>query len=239
MIFQAYLIMFMYFYKMKIISFPISIKHFYNVLLFVILTCFIWACENTPEAPKYIPKGTTINMDSLLNTYHLKNGDIVFRKGLSIESQAVLLADRDGMYSHIGIIILIDSIPYVIHIVPDSLESTPDFAQLEKLNEFFAPKYATIGCVVRVKSKYETQANNAALMALEFYHNKVIFDASYDLSTNDEMYCTELVSKAYLKNGIDLVEGRLSKMYLPFPKHKIIFPTAIINSQYLENIYYF
>lgn len=35
----------------------------------------------------------------------LKTGDIVFRRGGGISSHAVMMADRNGRYSHVGIVV--------------------------------------------------------------------------------------------------------------------------------------
>ncbi len=221
---------------MRILSSPFT----YTILVSIAAICFglVSACDNMDKTTDIdtIENKTT---EQSFEDYKLKNGDLVFRKGLSIESQAVLLADANGIYSHVGIVVFQNKIPYIIHIVPDSMENTIDYAQMEKLNDFFDPKYAVIGCVLRLKLEFENQISNTSDSALKFYNDKVIFDGAYDLVTNDKMYCTELVWKAYKVNNIDLINENLSTINLPLMKNKIIFPSALINSPYMEIIYYF
>ena len=177
--------------------------------------------------------------NQIINTYQLKNGDLVFRKGRSIESQAILMADKTGNYSHVGIVYIIDNEPYVIHITPDSLEQTVDYAKCEKLNQFFDSEYASKGCVLRIDKKYAQIAQNAADSAFVIYKSKVIFDKEYSLETDAEMYCTELVLKSYQKNDIQLISIEHNARAIPFFNNKIIFPSAFFKCSYLEKMYYF
>ena len=177
--------------------------------------------------------------NQLLSTFHLKNGDIVFRKGLSLESQAVLMADVNGDYSHVGIVQIIDKMPYVIHIEPDSLETTIDYAKCEKLSTFFNPDYASIGCVMRIKEMYSEKANLAVDTANAFLIKKISFDEAYDLETIDKMYCTEFIWKAFELNGIHLIDVKKNTVFIPLLKNKVILPSSLFYSSYLDKVYYF
>ncbi|MCK4408266.1 MAG: hypothetical protein KAV44_11365, partial [Bacteroidales bacterium] len=57
------------------------------------------------------------NVNNLNCDLVVKNGDLVFRKGRSIASRVVLITDRASSYSHVGVIYMLNEIPYVIHTV--------------------------------------------------------------------------------------------------------------------------
>lgn len=174
-----------------------------------------------------------------LDTLKIMDGDLVFRKGFSIESQAVLLADVHGDFSHVGIIHLQNDTPFVIHVVPDSIENSIDYTLMEKLTDFFHPNYAAKGCIMRINPIYETTAKSSADTAFKFYKKRISFDGSYDLLTDDKMYCTELIWKAYRLNSIDLVKDNMNELNIPLIKNKIIFPSALTNCSLFHKIYYF
>ena len=204
----------------------------------IITLIFLLACNHNVEnnIPTYIDK--TNNNDSL-NSYILQDGDIVLRKGNSIESETVSLVDGNGKYSHIGIIAFQDSIPYVIHIVPDSINSTIDYCLFQELTTFFAPENARFGCVLRINKNNKHYASIASKNAMTFYKNRIIFDKKYNMKSDSEMYCTELVWKAYHIDSLDIIEGNYSTSPIPFLTKKLILPSAFINSPHLEIIYYF
>jgi hypothetical protein len=177
------------------------------------------------------------------NNFHcniaLKDGDLVFRKGRSIESQLVLITDRASSYSHVGVIYISNNTPYVIHTTPDESSYAIDYVRMEKLSDFFSSENASRGSIFRLKKQYTNSAKLAALKAKSFFDNKIVFDAAFDIKTENKLYCTELVWKAYQKIGIDLIQGKYDKLFLPFVKDFVILPSSLLNSYYLKEIYYF
>ncbi len=169
----------------------------------------------------------------------LKNGDLVFRKGRSIASRVVLITDRASSYSHVGVIYMLNEIPYVIHTVPDESENDIDYVKMEKLSVFFSSEKASRGSVFRLKEPYKNSAKLAALTAKSYFDDKIVFDDAFDLKSENKLYCTELVWKAYQKVGINLIQGKFDKLFLPFVKGFVILPSSLLNSFYLEEIYYF
>lgn len=220
---------------MKINQVQYKLKQLISLCL---LLGLLSACQESakPESTFQSRFDHVINELKLLE---VKDGDLVFRKGFSIESQAVLLADVNGDYSHVGIIVIRNDTPFVIHVVPDSIQSSIDYTLKEELLDFFHPEFAAKGCIMRIKPSFEAIAKNSADTAYRFYENHISFDGGYDLLTDDKMYCTELIWKAYLFNSIDLVNENLSKLNIPLIKNKIIFPSALTNNSLFQKIYYF
>ncbi|MDR2953792.1 MAG: hypothetical protein LBV43_01765 [Prevotella sp.] len=169
----------------------------------------------------------------------LKEGDIVFRRGKGLASQFVLAADKYGIYSHTGIVVNVNDTLMILHAVPGE----PDFAgdedkvKIDDISSFFMQDRAESGAIMRIKN--DTIAGKAAQKALKFYQRKTLFDHTYDLDDTTKIYCTQLIYHVYNQMGIDLTEGRRTKMNLPGFKGIYIFPSDIQKSSHLEIIYSF
>ena len=143
-----------------------------------------------------------IHIDSIkqkqnVNTFScdiaLKDGYLVFRKGRSIESYVVLITDRASFYSHVGVIYMINKIPFIIHTVPDESENGIDYVKMEKLSVFFSSEKSSRGSIFRLKEQYTNSSKLAALTAKSYFDDKIIFDDAFDLKSENKLYCTELV----------------------------------------------
>lgn len=168
-----------------------------------------------------------------------KDGDLVFRKGRSVESQVVLIADRKSSYSHVGVVYMLNNIPYVINAVPDKSSDGIAYIKMEKLSVFFSAENASIGSVFRLKKQFTNMAELATLEAKSFYDAKIVFDDAFDMDSDNKLYCTELVWKAFKMVGIDLIQGKFDKLFLPFVKGFVILPSSLLHSSSIEEIYYF
>ena len=151
----------------------------------------------------------------------LKDGDLIFRKGKSFESFMVLQADNGGEFSHVGIIFFEDGKPKVIHAVPSgnqniSKEPVEVFLQKENCSKF-AVYRAKLSLIELDKIKEITYG---------FYNNHYVFDNNYDLSTDTELYCTELIYKAFSHAGINLMVPYKNLDYI-VGNQTVIMPSAL------------
>ena len=73
-------------------------------------------------------------------------------------------------------------------------------------------------------------------MALTYVRDALPFDDRFNLESADRMYCTELVWRAYLKAGIDLVDGVFVRVQTPFGEGRYVLPSSLLNSRYLREI---
>lgn len=169
-----------------------------------------------------------------------REGDIVFRKGTGVTSQVVLTADKEGAYSHIGILKQIDGKWYVVHAVPGEpdYEGDVDRVKLDPVERFFSRNRASNGAVMRLEETPE-KARRAAQRAFDLYRARILFDHEYDLTDTTRMYCTELVNHVYLKEGIDLSEGRLTYVNFPGFTGDYLMPNDISRNKKLHLIYIF
>lgn len=157
-------------------------------LLVILLPLCILACSDGVS----VQSGTIFPQD-----VELSPGDVVFRRGSGVTSHAVLLAEKGGAYSHVGIVVDSAGVPMVVHAVP--YEDDEDRVKMEHPNDFFAPSRAQKGAVFRHCSS--EVARQAAEAAVKVYRRGVLFDHDYDANDTTKMYCTELVIFAYGKTG--------------------------------------
>jgi hypothetical protein len=173
-----------------------------------------------------------------LATEHLRAGDVVFRRGRSFGSQAVVSVDPTSPYSHVGILASgsEETDWRVIHVMPQGVaEITP--VQLDPLAHFISADEASSYAIYRLRGADTAQtAEQAANIAHGFYDRGVVFDSRFDLSTDDAMYCTELVWKAYLGAGIDLMDGRLDVLEGPFFSGQAVLPSSLQKSAKLVQV---
>ena len=180
--------------------------------------------------------------NSNINSCSFEEGDIVFRRGIGAKSNVVLHADKDGLYSHVGIIIKQDSVFMVVHITPGEREKgeKEDKIKIELPETFFSKKRARSGAVIRLKDSIE-YAERAAKEARQLYQKGIFFDHDYILDNDtSKMYCTELIWKVYLSGGKDITQGRRSKLEnFPLFSGTYIYPSDIFVNDEFKLIYTF
>ena len=169
----------------------------------------------------------------------LRNGDIVFRSGLSMSSNLIMMHDGSGgAYSHVGIVCHTDSGWYVVHAVNDEHDFPGDVdrVKMEPLHCFFSPERASSGEIVHAWVSEDT-AQAMTRRAMGFARDSVLFDARFDHHDHTHIYCTELIYIIYKEVGIDITEGRTTKVgTLLFPD-EIIFPSDIYKNRKLKSYF--
>lgn len=159
-------------------------------------------------------------------------GDIVFRLGRTIQSNAIASQGAGG-YSHIGILVEVDSVLYVLHIEPSRQSS--EKIKTEVLPEFFSSNQAVAGCVMRYSAISEPSKEVLADYAKHLLDSDISFDHDYLLSDSSRMYCTELVERIYNRAGISLSQEK--RIRLPLAKEPVILPSAIYENDSLVMIW--
>lgn len=168
----------------------------------------------------------------------LRAGDVVFRRGNGLTSRAVLAADRNGAYSHIGIVVDSCGVMMVVHAVPGEpdYEGDPDRVKMDSPRRFFSSMNADIGEVKRLRGDSATAAL-AARFAMEVYKRGTLFDHDYDDADTTKMYCCELVDFAYRKAGRPLAGRERHYFHLPgLEPIRCILPSDICNNAALETL---
>ncbi|MFL6236474.1 MAG: YiiX/YebB-like N1pC/P60 family cysteine hydrolase [Thermoanaerobaculia bacterium] len=156
------------------------------------------------------------------------SGDLIFRRGRSLVSRAVLAVDGGSEYSHVGLISVTDGQVWVLHEMPPEEPDRKGGALAEPLSTFLAPGNATAAGLYRPEDvRAAAIAERAAWRSVRA---RVPFDSAFDISTSDEMYCTEMVWRAYREAGIDLAPPDPSR------KEKYLLPSRLLRSPHLRRI---
>lgn len=166
----------------------------------------------------------------------LHAGDVVLRLGNSVASHAVTALDSKGEYSHTGIVVDSCGVMMVVHAVPDEpdYEGDPDRVKMETPEEFFATSRALSGEILRPTDS--VAAARAAAVALDTYHRHTLFDHHYDDHDTVSMYCTELVTHAYHRAGVELVDGERHHISTPWMEVQCFFPSDLLRSPFLKSV---
>lgn len=166
----------------------------------------------------------------LYETEEWREGDLVLRCGYGMESRAVTERSR-SIYSHIGIVHY-DTAQgewQVIHAVPG--EDEPEFVKAEPVNLFYRSDRARNGAWLRIDCS-DSIAREAAQYALAKVKDQYIFDNDYLLADSSQLYCTELVWRAYNQQDMDITSGNRHSAPSFFCKEgECIFPNDIERSE--------
>ncbi len=198
---------------------------------FFSLTIFVLFCINILSCGLIKSKNSEL---SQLNS-QVQNGDLIFRRGRSAESQAVILTDRKSRYSHVGIIFFESEIPFVIHAVPGEKPNDNNFIKKEKLTEFLNPKKASEFAIYRSDFSKDIK-NRAVLNAIQFFENKLTFDDKYDFNSDNQLYCTELVLKAFQPDLFKSLTIKSTNLNFIFGNINVIMPGNIIENPHFFKI---
>lgn len=173
-----------------------------------------------------------------VDTDILQEGDLIFRRGVGLSSRTVLVAGKNELYSHIGILAKDSTEWFVIHSVPGETtkEQPEEKIKKETISEFFAPKKSISGAIFRLDTT-AILCSQAAQKAKELFDRELLFDHQYNPEDSTKMYCTELIYFAYKSVGIDLTEGR--RRSYPGFQYPFIFPKDITDNKLLRKEFFF
>ncbi len=167
----------------------------------------------------------------------LRDGDVVFRMGISPESRAVMRLDTaGGQYSHVGIVIGDNGKWKVVHAVPGESDAGIDRVKIEPIDSFFLSTRAEHGAIMRLKGCDGTTAQIAARNAARYVG--VPFDYNYNWHDTTRLYCTQLIAVAYSGEGINIL-GASSPKGDSDDTNVIVFPGDIARNDSLQVIFKF
>lgn len=157
-----------------------------------------------------------------------QDGDLIFRKGKGFFSDYFSSAGNlKSPYSHVGIIKVAGGKIFVIH--TEANEFTGEgYAKKEPLETFLSDENASTGAIFRLKELSRYAGGKVIDVAEEYVKNRVPFDTEFNLTSEDRLYCTELVWITFKKSGIDIVKS-FDKISFPLAINKeIITPGTIL-----------
>jgi hypothetical protein len=147
-----------------------------------------------------------------LDSSTVLSGDLVFRRGRSMVSRAVLSLDGRSDFSHVGIAVRRGDDLRIVHAVPPEEGAHQVGVVVEPLELFLSPDHASAAAVYRPKNA--AAGVLAAAGAWKHAVARTPFDPGFDLSTPRAVYCTELVWRVYLEADVDLAGSDFHDRYL-------------------------
>jgi len=150
---------------------------------------------STPvETSNYIDPYGMINEGEAL----LKEGDLVVRLNQDPISQFIKNFNRsDKNYSHAGIVLCDNGYPYIYHIV-NGEESPDEKLRKDSLVRFCSPRKNLAYGIFR----YDLRPNEIQSLKNilhNWFQKEVRFDSTFNLASDDKMYCSEMISKALIR----------------------------------------
>ena len=161
------------------------------------LACImIIACqshETAAPAKKLSPdEQISHNIDSLKKI--ASEGDLIVRLGDDMISyQIKFLGEKDRSYSHAGVITEKDGRKWVTHITPEA--GLGDTIQLTPIDSFITPG-KNLRCALYRYNLTPTEKDSLRVVFDRLRQKHIRFDRVYDITTNDRMYCSEMISKS-------------------------------------------
>ena len=138
----------------------------------------------------------------------LEEGDLVVRMHKDPTSNYIRAFNRnDKSYSHAGIVLFEKGYPYIYHITNKSGEED-DLVKKEPLSQFCSQRRNEAYGIYRYNLS-ATEKNQLKGIMNGYIKNEVRFDERFDRSTNDKMYCSEMIAKLLAKatSGRILIRG--------------------------------
>ncbi len=129
---------------------------------------------------------------------NLKDGDLVLREGKGLVSEMFSkFSIHDPHYSHAGVLLFENEKPYVYHVIGSS-DGGKGGLKKESLADFCASTTNYSFAVYRT-----ALLNDKANVLKHFFNllgsNHITFDEHFDLRTDNELYCSEMIYKMVLE----------------------------------------
>jgi Permuted papain-like amidase enzyme, YaeF/YiiX, C92 family len=159
-------------------------------------------------------------------------GDLVLRCGNDFTSETLRdFSQQEKLYSHSGIALMNDGIMYIYSNMAGDL-NPDEVMRRDNVDSFLTPANNVAAGVYRYDISSEELQKLKAIIE-DHYNKKLQFDMNFDLSTDNKMYCAEMIAKSVQQataNRIQipksLVNDELRQKYLKMALQKKVVPSA-------------
>jgi hypothetical protein len=175
-----------------------------KILFIQLIIILALACEEpvaVPDSAASEKRRIQSANDSIMQEARqiIQTGDLLLRTGTDFSSDQVKdLCKVDRTFSHGGIAVIENDIIYVYHVEPDYYY-VRDKVRKELLDSFWNPANNYGFGIARYNlSSGETSAFISYLE--EQYRKKIPFDMKFNLETDDQLYCSEMIKKGLARS---------------------------------------
>jgi hypothetical protein len=208
-------------------------------LLFILLTVLALGCsdsgDNTTAArPAPLPDSLLKERWKVIKAVEdsIREGDLVLRCGNDFTSETLRdFSQQEKLYSHSGIALMNDGIMYIYSNMAGDL-NPDEVMRRDVVDSFLTPANNVVAGVYRYDLTNEEVEKLKAIVE-DHYTKKLQFDMNFDLSTDNKMYCAEMIAKSVEQataNRIlipkSMVNDELRQKYLKMALQKKVIPSA-------------
>lgn len=138
-------------------------------------------------------------------------GDLITRTGNDFTSESLRqLNQRDKTYSHCGIASIEEDTLFVYHALGG--EFNPDQKIRRDPIEVFGEPFSNRGIGIFRFSMGAHEKRKVMFAIRNWYTRGIMFDIKFDLATNDRMYCSEFIYKAFQAGSAHMFPFNTSKI---------------------------
>jgi hypothetical protein len=225
-----------------------------KISLILSVICIAVACTDSGEiadAKKQValPDSVLTERWKVINVVKdsIREGDLVLRCGNDFISESLRdFSQREKLYSHSGLALSHNGELLIYSNMAGDI-NPDEIMRRDKLDSFLTPANNVATGVYRYDLSNEELQSLKSLVETH-YHNKLQFDMNFDLSTDDKMYCAELIAKSLEKASgkrilfsKSTINSSLKEKYLKKLLEKKIVPSAKVAEQReylaLDNLY--
>jgi len=176
-----------------------------TIICFLLVSFINFSCNEAgtkEEKRRSLPDTITahIKNDSLINKGKLliRDGDLLTRSDDDFESLSLQnFSKKDRTYSHSGIVFKEDGLWFVYHTMAGP-ENPGASIRREPFDSFVNPVKKTGFGIFRYQLS-SVEINALHILYKKYYAEKLPFDKSFNLKTDDSMYCSEIIYKSLKK----------------------------------------
>ena len=188
-------------------------------LVFLLAACTDNEGKNNASRPVALTDSVLTERWNVIHTIKdsIREGDLILRCGNDFTSESLRdFSQQEKLFSHSGIAMMNDNTMYVYSNMAGDINPN-EIMRRDEIDSFLTPANNVAMGIYRYDIT-EDEIQKLKTIVNDHYNNKLRFDMNFDLTTDDKMYCAEMIAKA--------VEGATNK--------RIIFPKSLINDELKE-----
>ena len=203
-------------------------------VVFIVISCTDGGGNSTAKKPVLVPdsilterwKAIRILKDSI------REGDLVVRCGNDFTSESLRdFSQQEKLYSHSGIALMHNGEMLIYSNMAGDINPN-EVMRRDNVDSFLTPANNVVAGVYRYDFSKE-EVEKLKTIVVSHYVNKLQFDMNFDLSSDNKMYCAEMIAKSVQQataNRILIpkseVNDDLRQKYLKIALDKKIIPSA-------------